>query len=163
MRNLPVVLPTRTKRVLEHGNPRRLLPHLHRSDVETARSLAEAMTRDVVLRHRGKASLFLPSDCIRGIAKTAIQPGLHFDEHDPPAVTRDDVDFAKAGAITPRHEGISTPFELAAHEFFTMDTKRLSGESHAQLVATHMPVRRRARLSVASPLRGSMGGPSAPV
>ena len=78
-----------------------------RDDVAAALDLTDLLPDQIVSRHPHQALLFLQRHRLLRIAKTAISPRLHLDEHQRLAVTRHDVDLAMLRAVTSRHDGIS--------------------------------------------------------
>src|SRR5438067_1513010 len=98
---------------------------MDRHDVEAARAVGYAGAHHVLACEIDDSSAFEPGDRFGRRAERVALASLHFDEHQRPAVTGDDVNFATARAVAPRNNCVPAALQLAAREIFSVFSENL--------------------------------------
>ena len=98
---------------------------VNRHDVEAARAVGHVSAHHVVACEIGDSSALESGDRFGRRAERVALASLHFDEHQRPAVTGDDVNFATARAVAPRNNRVPAALQLAAREIFPVFSKNL--------------------------------------
>ncbi len=112
------------KRVSDEVDDRRgAIGEENRDDVEAAFRGVALMPGEVVAGHGDDATLFPWSDCFGRRAALDGAPGFHFDEDKAIAVTRDDVNFSMARAVSGSKNLVPLALERATGEGFAAGTE----------------------------------------
>ncbi len=99
-------------------------------DIETAGGLGEPVTGKEVEGHGRDAAALEGCDRLGPSAKLAAVPRLDLDEHDGPAIARDDVNFSTTATIAAGNNLVPPPFEFGTGEIFSGFSKDLSRIRH---------------------------------
>src|SRR6266850_2994261 len=103
---------------------------MNRYDVEAARAGGQVVAHHVVDRELGDLSPLEAGDRFGRRAECVALARLHLDEHQRPALTGDDVQFATAKAVAPRNNCVPAVLQLAAREIFAVFPEDLPGLRH---------------------------------
>src|SRR5260370_35475221 len=96
--------------VLKDLNDRAAPVEAYRHHIEPARAIVKAIACDVVERELRDPPLLESGDRFGSLTERPPAAGLHLDEHERPAVSRDDVQFAAPLAVAAgQHCGAPPP------------------------------------------------------
>src|SRR5919202_1195206 len=104
---------------------------LNRHDVESAGTLAEVLSHDVVGGEPRHSQPLQRGDRLGRLAEGAAVARLHFDEHERRTIARDDVNFSTLPAVPSGKYCVPATLELATCEIFARFPELLARLRHA--------------------------------
>jgi hypothetical protein len=99
-------------------NPRFLLAHIDRDDIEPTRTLNQVVPRQIVQRDTGHPSSLEQRDRLRARAELTPLARLDLDEDDRLTIARDDIQFSSPTSIPAGKYFVPSSLKLLAGQIF---------------------------------------------